>query len=278
MLRRAVPLLAALCLLAPRAFAQDADPVLTIQAGAKKAEFKRSDLLKRPDLETLQVSADPAYPGKVMTYKAVPVAALFKDVTIAPDAVIQFKCLDGFSAPISKERLLNTDDKKSRAYVAIEETGAAWPPVKPNGPSAGPFYLVWPQPGLSSIGPEEWPFQLAAFEVKGSLAEVFPGVLPDAKASATVKQGFAVFTKNCFACHTLNKAGAAEVGPDLNVPMSVTEYLTKTGLRTIVRDPQAARHFPKSRMSAFPKEIISDKDLDALVAYLEHMAKRKVKK
>jgi hypothetical protein len=31
-------------------------------------------------------------------------------------------------------------------------------------------------------------------------------------------------------------------------------------------------------MSAFPQEVLSEQELDHLIAYLEHMAKRKVNK
>ena len=206
--------------------------------------------------------------------------ALFEGLKIADDAVIQFKCLDGFSAPLSKERLLNKTAERSFAYVAIEEADKPWAALKAGSPSAGPFYLVWPKPEASAIGPEEWPFQLAAFEVKGTLESLYPKIFPDSKLRATspVRLGFAVFTKNCFACHTLNKSGAADVGPDLNVPMNPTEYLQKAAFRKLVRNPQDLRHFPRSRMSAFPKELLSDKDLDNLIAYLEHMAKHTVAK
>jgi cytochrome c1 len=74
----------------------------------------------------------------------------------------------------------------------------------------------------------------------------------------------------------MNKSGTAEMGPDLNVPMNPTEYLTKTALRMQIRNPQSLRFFPKSRMSAFPAEVLSDKELDDLIAYLTHMAKRKI--
>lgn len=273
-------LLALSILLAPVAQASGDDPVLTLSSGAQSVTFKRSELLKRPDLETLTIDADPAYPGQKMTYKAVPAAVLFDGIKIADDAVIQFKCHDGFSAPISKERLLNKAKEKSLAYVAIEEADHPWPALKPDSPSAGPFYLVWPNPKPSFIGPEEWPFQLAAFEVKGTLESLYPKIFPgkDVKANDPVRRGLAVFTKNCFACHTLNKQGAAEVGPDLNVPMSPTEYFQKAALKKQIRDPQSVRHFPKSRMSAFPASVISDKELDDLIAYLTYMAKHRTLK
>lgn len=265
--------------LTPVARAED-DPELTLSSGSQKKTYKRSDLLQRKDLQEITIDADPAYPGQKMAYKVVPAAALFDEMKIADDAVIQFKCLDGFSAPISKDRLLNESKEKSVAFVAIEEAGKPWPAIKPGGSSAGPFYLVWPNPKPSFIGPEEWPFQLAAFEVKGTLESLYPAIFPDAKLKAgdPARRGLAVFTKNCFACHTLNKQGASEVGPDLNVPMNPTEYFQKAALRKQIRDPQSLRHFPKSRMNPFPPSILSDRELDDLIAYLTHMTKHKVLK
>lgn len=271
-------LLATLLLfLLPIAHAETTDPELTLQAGDQAHTFKRSELLQRHDLETLTITADPAYPGQKMVYKAVPVTSLFDTLKIDTNAVIQFQCLDGFSAPISKERLLNKDKNKSRAFIAIEEANKPWPAIKAGGPSAGPFYLVWPDPQPSFIGPEEWPFQLAAFTVKGTLESLYPKIFPEQKvpANSPVRRGLAVFTKNCFACHTLNLQGAAEVGPDLNIPMSPTEYFQKAALRKQIRDPQSLRHFPKSRMNAFPSTVLPEQDLDDLVSYLTYMAKHK---
>jgi len=253
------------------------DPELTLRIGDQTQVFKRSELLQRKDLKHLDLANNPAYPGQKMSFSAVPVAALFEKLKIPNDVVIQFKCLDGFSAPISKERLLNTNPAGSIAYIAIEEADKPWPALKAGKPSAGPFYLVWPDTALSHISAEEWPYQLAGFEVKGTLESLYPQIFPDAKlpASSPAKLGFAVFTKNCFACHTLNKAGASQMGPDLNVPMNPTEYFQKPALRKLIRNPQSLRFFPRSLMSSFPKEMLSDKDLEKLIAYLEHMAKRK---
>jgi len=257
-----------------------ADPELTLRSGDRAVRFARSELLRRSDVETLAVSYDPTYKGRTMSYRAVPAAALFGGLPIPDDAVIQFSCLDGFSAPIGKERLLEQRAGHSRAYIAIEAPGQPWPPVRPGGPSAGPYYLVWVDPQASFIGQEEWPYQLAGFEVKGTLESLYPDIFPDPKVgpSSAVRRGFDVFTKNCFACHTMNKEGLADVGPDLNLPMNPTEYLQAAALRKLIRDPQSLRHYPGSRMSAFPPEALTEEDLDHVIAYLEHMARRKVKK
>jgi mono/diheme cytochrome c family protein len=92
-------------------------------------------------------------------------------------------------------------------------------------PSAGPFYLVWTAPEASGIRPEQWPFQIATPQA-GPVEQRFPALLPDPKLPADnpVRQGFALFQQNCLACHRLNGAGDAQVGPDLNVPHNPTEY------------------------------------------------------
>ena len=255
-----------------------AEPKLSIEVPGSKHVFTRAELLKRSDIETVTVAADPAYGGKAMTYKAVKVAKLFEGLAVPQDVVVQFRCLDGFSAPISKDRLLNSNANQSVAYIAIETTEAPWPALKSGGPSAGPFYVVWQNPERSAVTQEEWPYQLAAFEAKGSLQTLYPKVFPAAGSGADtpVGRGFATFTRNCFPCHTMNRSGASEVGPDLNLPMNPTEYLTPAALRSLVRDPQSVRHFPKSRMARFPPEVLPDQELTDLVAYLEHMAKHKV--
>ena len=52
-------------------------------------------------------------------------------------------------------------------------------------------------------------FQVVRIRYQSPLAERFPALLPAADASAEVRAGFAVFQKNCLACHRLNGAGDA---------------------------------------------------------------------
>lgn len=253
------------------------EPTLSIATKSEKKTFTLSELMKRNDIETITVKNDPAYPGQEMTYKAIKVTSLFGKMKVDDDSVIQFKALDGFSAPISKNRLLSKSSKESIGYVAMEPTNQKWPPLNSGKPSAGPFYLIWKDPELSHISPEEWPFMLAAFEVKGSLEDVYPKIFPSSKLGKnnSVSKGFRLFVKNCFACHTMNKSGASMVGPDLNVPMNPTEYFKESSLRKLIRNPQNIRHWPNSRMNGFEASVISNKDLNHLIAYLKHMAKRK---
>jgi hypothetical protein len=63
------------CAHAGHVYTAEADPELTLQAGDRKIVFKRSDLLKRSDIEAVSIANDVAYPGRTMTYKAVRTAA-----------------------------------------------------------------------------------------------------------------------------------------------------------------------------------------------------------
>jgi mono/diheme cytochrome c family protein len=258
--------------------AKASEPSVTVQTPKKTVAFSRSELLKRADAEPLVVANDPGYKGAPMKYKAVPAWKLFSGLDIAPDAIVQFKCLDGFSAPLITERLLSSSESGSIAYVAIEDPARPWPPVKPGSKaSAGPFYLVWKNPHLSKVSQSEWPYQLAGFEVKPSLKESFPKIFPDDKLKPedSVARGFRVFTKNCFACHTINKAGESQIGPDLNVPFNPTEYMSEKHLRILIRNPQNLRHWPQSKMQGFAEKDLGAQELDQLISYLKHMAGRK---
>jgi mono/diheme cytochrome c family protein len=257
---------------------ETAEPSLTLVAPGQQRHFSRSELLRSPHLKKLTVGKDPAYAGRSMTYEVVPLADLLEGLKLHPDETLLFSCLDGFSAPLSLTKILNRDPRHAIAYVAIERADAKWPALKTSSPdSAGPFYLVWERPEASNIGREEWPFQLAGFELKPSIETQFPHIVPAARVPATspIRDGYRVFVKNCFACHTMNGEGAAQVGPDLNIPHNPTEYLAPGFLAKLIRNPQDLRHWPQAKMSAFDKSAISAAELAHLIAYLKHMASRK---
>ncbi len=258
------------CLLGVSAAAAQTEP--TLKVGAKS--YSLSALLKRPDLEAITVKRDPAYGGRETHYQAIPAAALFAETNLREDDVIQFRCLDGFVASISKERIMCTGPGQSTAYIAIEDPKSKWPdlPVNPPKGSAGPFYLVWLKPELSGILPDEWPYQIAGFEVKGRLQNLYPGIFPKHQEDAKVARGLKVFQQICFACHTMNREGPSQVGPDLNLPLNPTEYLKESILPRYIRDPKSIRSGEGSKMPGFGPEALSDEDIANVVAYLKEMA------
>lgn len=245
---------------------------LAVVLADRTATFDRATLLARPDLTEIVFTA--TAPGEYQTRlgraRGVPLAALVPLSALPAGAALSFQALDGFAMSIPVERLAVAEP-----FVAVEPPDAPWPPVRPAGPSGGPFFLVWGGPGQGAVPTEFWPYQLGRIEVKRSLAERFPQMLPDPAADATVRRGLAVFQETCMACHRINGAGDATKGPDLNRPMSPTEYFQPAALRQYVRDPASLRSWPDQQMPGFNAGQLPDADLDAVLAYLAHMAGRK---
>lgn len=164
----------------------------------------------------------------------------------------------------------------AQAWLAIEDPAHPWPSIGAGKPSAGPFYLVWTQPQASGIRPEQWPFQITTIRRLAAVEARFPALLPDPALPLDdpVRQGFALFQQNCLACHRFNGAGDAQLGPDLNLPHNPTEYFQSAFLRQYIRDPRAfgAGHRRRCRAST---QVLSERELDAVLAYLKHMAGRK---
>jgi mono/diheme cytochrome c family protein len=253
-----------------------ASPELTIVVGERTVKYSVEALLANPATTTITIPQDVAY-KRTMTYRALPLAALLQGV--GREDSVKFVASDGFAATIAAAPLLATADDGSRAYLAVEPPAAHWPPLKAGSPAtAGPFYLVWLRPERARIVPEQWPYQIARIEDVAPLTARFPALLPAASVSSTdpIRRGLTVFTTNCIVCHTLNLAGDAKVGPDLNVPFSPTDYMREEFLRRQIRDPSSLRVWPDSRMPGFDTNAISGRELDDLVAYLYYMAKRKV--
>jgi mono/diheme cytochrome c family protein len=252
-----------------------AEPQPALQIGSKT--WPASELLSRPDLENITITNDPAYNGRAMHYRAVKAANLFEATRFRDDDVIQFHCADGFVAPISKERIIGIGPNRSKAYVAIEDPKAKWPelPSKEHSGTAGPFYLVWMNPEMSGILQEEWPFKIVSFDVKGAIRDLYPAIFPKNQNDPGVERGLKLFQMTCFACHTMNKQGVSQIGPDLNLPMNPTEYFKDSSLPRYIRDPKSVRWWDGNKMPSFDPKTFSDQDIADVIAYLRVMAAEK---
>lgn len=245
---------------------------LKIDLGHGVITYRTEILLKRHDVRTISVPADVAF-HRTMHYRAVPLTALLEDIDSSDH--LQFVAGDGFAAEIPAALLLNK--RGSEAWLAIEDPAQPWPALNKDHGHAGPFYIVWTRPQAAHVNPEQWPYQLATIRKLSGVATRFPAILPDPSlpANSAVQRGFMVFQHTCFACHTLNGAGDAKLGPDLNLPHNPTEYLRADLLRAFIRNPQSLRQWPQAKMQGFDAKALSDADLDAVLAYLRHMAERK---
>lgn len=253
-----------------------AGATLTTVVGDTVRQFDRDALLARSDAVEIDVPRDVAY-GAGMTYRAVPLAGLL-DVPTAADQVLEAEAEDGFVAELPLELVNNRDPRQAVAYVAIETADKPWPNVPTKERSAGPFYIVWLGDGVAAVPALQWPYQVFRLTVQDAPTKRWPALAVDAKLPVLdpARAGQSRFARTCFTCHRLNGAGLAAVGPDLNLPMNPTEYFTDAALRSLIRDPRALRSWPEQRMPGFTAEQLSDEEIGLIIAYLRHMAGRKM--
>jgi len=274
MIKLAVRLAFSLFVFTMSTWALAAGPTLTVSGDGGLQIFDRDALLARSDVVEITTSRDVAYRAP-QTYRAVALAKLFEGVDIPPDAVVEAVAQDGFVTQLPRDLVFSDDGIKG--YVAIEVADKPWPPIPGKARSAGPFYIIWVGPQASSVPIMKWPYQVLSLSVQEAPARRWPllAVDPTLPSFHPARDGQIIFVNNCFTCHTINQAGEASAGPDLNLPMNPTEYFTDTGLRALIRDPRSVRVWPEQRMPSFAKEDLSDEELELILAYLRHMADRK---
>src|SRR6185437_7490936 len=168
-------LLPNLAVLLQPSLARADEPTLTVAVGDQTRSYTRTELLARPDAATIAVARDVTY-GVPMSYRAVPVAALFAGMTPPADGVIEAVTHDGFIAQLPTELVLNTDARKAVAWLAIEPADHPWPPIPKKDESAGPFYMVWTGAAAGTIRSEQWPYQMAKLVSRPSPAVRWPAL------------------------------------------------------------------------------------------------------
>ena len=87
---------------------------LTVELNHASKTWETTELLKRPDVQTVQIVDDVSY-KRNMTYRAVPLAALLPDIT--PENHLQAVALDGFAAELTAAPLLSKSG--ARAWLAV---------------------------------------------------------------------------------------------------------------------------------------------------------------
>ncbi|MGL4962664.1 MAG: c-type cytochrome [Inquilinus sp.] len=251
------------------------EPGIEISIGGKQLHFDRTQLLSRDDVQTVEIPNDVAY-HIAMTYRAVPLASLLRGQDFPRDTVIEAVATDGFAAQLPVDLVTNTDSKAAVAWVAVEPADAPWPDLPGKTVSAGPFYLIWTGEQVGTVRSEQWPYQMARLSTQPSPAARWPQLAVDPALPATdpIRAGQSLFATQCLACHKLNGAGSAEVGPDLNRPLSPTEYLAPAALHALIRDPASVRDWPDRKMEGFAPDQLSDREIEQIVAYLRYMAER----
>jgi mono/diheme cytochrome c family protein len=252
-----------------------ADATLEVIVAGETRQFTRDALLARPDVTDVEIASDIAY-GKPMRFRAIPLSALLAGLRVPPDSVMETVARDGFAAHVPLDLVTNTDPAKAIAWLAIEPAHAPWPNLPGKPASAGPFYIVWTGAQAKSVSSEHWAYQVTKLVSEAPPTARWPqlAVDPSLPANHEAHAGQTLFIAQCLPCHMLNGGGSSDVGPDLNTPMNPTAYMTRQGLHALIRDPKAVRSWPNQMMPGFAPDQMSDRDIDAVISYLTHMAGR----
>lgn len=178
-----------------------------------------------------------------------------------------FVAVDGYQAVGTLEKL-----NEEGGYLAFRDLDKdrGWEGVGTHNADPGPFFVVWTKEGQDTDHQYPWPWQVAALDLVRFTTR-YPEVLPrGAKESSPAGRGFALFKGRCFRCHSVNQQGG-KIGPELNVPKSVTEYRTKKMVQEFIKRPSEYRvtYMPDHR-------DLSQRDLDDLYEYLKLKSKQKV--
>lgn len=183
---------------------------------------------------------------------------------------IEFECADGYRALIAPSDLLSHD--AVLAYGTAD--GAPFRltnRLQDDEPVAlAPWYLVWDNlhaPALQAQGASGWPYQvvgIALLDPQSDLARTLPPL--GLRSDPAVQRGMAAFRTHCIACHSINGQGG-DKAPELNHPVSVTEWIAPVWLRRWMLAPATVRH--GTPMPGLPAGLPERAAVaDAIVAYL----------
>jgi mono/diheme cytochrome c family protein len=128
--------------------------------------------------------------------------------------------------------------------------------------------VIWSKPEQTNLDSHPRPWQLDAIEI-ARFDAIYPHTSPAAAEGTPAAKGYGLFRDQCIRCHAINREGG-RVGPDLNVPMNITEYRPEDQIRAYIKNPATFRY---GNMPAHPN--LSDPDLDTLIAYLRAMKDHK---
>jgi mono/diheme cytochrome c family protein len=260
--------------------------VLLSAAGAAAQSLKISDRQGAKTVTAQQLLADPATRditivndsvfGRAMTYRAIPVADLLKGLAIAREDYVEFVATDRFSIGVPARLLLRLDGTGPHAWLAIEPPGAPWPAIPDHGKETPrPFFLVWQDARPGEVSSEYWVYKLGEVEVTDSPYKRWPtlNVADDVPATDPTRRGLDRYVALCISCHRFKGAGNGDQGPDLGQPMNPVDYFQPQAFRLFLRSSKRVRDWPDRKMPSFTEEVMSNEDMEALIAWLTYKAR-----
>jgi mono/diheme cytochrome c family protein len=250
---------------------------LSFRADSRPAkELSREELIKALPLKTL--TAENPTTSKATAYQGVDLVELlnlaFGEEWKRYD-LVKFISRDGYQPLIPRDTI--TAHRGLVAYKEQDRNGFT-PLRRGQGKTIdpGPYFLVWDNIGDTSAKTEpwlSWPWQLAAIELT-RLDREFPRTAPPAGAPEEAERGFTAFLQHCVKCHRVNGKGG-DIGPELNYPVSVTEYWQPEWLSRFIADPASVRRDSKM-VGFYPGVQNRETIIRDIVSYLKAMAGNKI--
>ena len=175
--------------------APDDGATLTVNIGTDHRTLSRDALLHDPRLTSVTVEDQNL--KRRLTFKAIPVTALFQGQTVSPDASATTAASDGYVSHLPMRLLLGDRADGPRAWLAVEDPAAPWPALK--GQDIGPFRLIWTAPPAkaSVVNESLWTYSIVRIDVAALPGERFAAIRPAAglPADGPVMRGFATFQR-----------------------------------------------------------------------------------
>ncbi|KTD35089.1 hypothetical protein Lnau_1979 [Legionella nautarum] len=245
---------------------------LTINIDGQETSYTPEALLANPHLVTIKGAHLPTYPNQSFDLKAIPLCSLLNIANKKVGAILKVQAFDKYVSYFNLHRIYPCDKTRAAtAYLAIEEPNKPWPIFAKLHRSVGPFYLIWQG---EKVPQTDWVF--GPEYISTTDQNPFSSLLP-ANSSGQEAQGLEQFANKCGVCHSINLVGNLELGPDLNFPSNVLEYLSEAQVKKFIRNPQSVRFMKNDKMFAFSKKLLSEEELNAIIAFLKLMKSHKIK-
>lgn len=177
-----------------------------------------------------------------------------------------FECEDGYKPVMNVRTFMN-----ATPFLAVADLdapkGQRWTTVQKGTQEmiVAPFYVVYADAPATDPA-YKWPYNLTKIHL---VPLTDKGGLPVPTDEVALK-GHALFKQHCITCHALNGIGGT-MGPELNIPMNITEYWQEKALRAFILNPSSFRRGVK--MPTLP--YLTEQDAQELVAYLTYMKHHK---
>ena len=249
---------------------------LTVADRQTSKTFTAQQLLAAATVRDVAIARDPVF-GKAMTYRAIPVGELLKGLSLGTEDYVEFTATDKFSVGVPVRLLQPTHSDGPKPFLAVETPEAKWPPIPEQGKvTPAPFFLIWQDAQPGEISPEYWVYKLAALTVTDSPFKRWPAlnVAEDLPATHPARRGLDRYVALCISCHRFNGAGEGEMGPDLGRPMNPVDYFQPQAFRKFLRSSKSVRDWPERKMPSFVEEVMSNEDMEALIAWLTYKARQ----